>query len=360
MAVVLSDEEKRILTTMVEMDRKTPIGADRSFYLIPRTSTDPLPTLAHSVTQWQEAVNEGVLIALAEERFVRRVKPDAGLPWYEVTEAGRRHVQELQKGSPEKERILELLKASDAILRYPMNHEANWLRIKIERDYWYSDMVAFIDDTYGKNVLSSFRHALPSMNVNDSAYTKAERSHMQIEAGKIFLETLKGRPVQRNQAQQSTHTTGREKPEKVFVVHGHDEGGKHHAARFIEKLGIQAIVLEERPDAGRTIIEKFEQESEHVGFALILLTPDDLATDPAIPDRTAERARQNVIFELGYFVGKLGRGRVCLLRKGKVEMPSDLQGVIYKPMNENNDWYLAVAKDLNRARFPVDLNKLLS
>ncbi len=118
--------------------------------------------------------------------------------------------------------------------------------------------------------------------------------------------------------------------------------------------------LEERPDAGRTIIEKFEQESEHVGFALILLTPDDLAIDPATPDRTAERARQNVIFELGYFVGRLGRGRVCLLRKGNIEMPSDLQGVIYKPIDEHNGWYVAVAKDLKQAGFPIDLNKLLS
>ncbi len=262
MAVVLSGEEKCILTTMVEIDAKIPTGTDRSFYLIPRNYTDPLPTLAHSFIQWREAVNEGVLIALAEERFIRQVKPEANMPWYEVTEAGRQYIQDLQKGTPEEERIAELIKEADKILSLHMGHEANWLKIKIGRDHWYSDMVSFIGDTYGKRALSSFVSSLPSLYADDTLYSKATQSRAQLNAGKVYLESLRGRPVQSQQVQQPADVSSRENPQKVFIVHGHDEGAKHHAARFMEKLALQAIILEERADGGRTIIEKFEQESK--------------------------------------------------------------------------------------------------
>jgi predicted nucleotide-binding protein len=115
----------------------------------------------------------------------------------------------------------------------------------------------------------------------------------------------------------------------VFLVHGHDEGVLQAVARFLEQLGLQAIVLREQPDSGRTIIEKFEHYADQVGFAVILLTPDDVAGKADAPG-SALRARQNVIFELGFFAGKLGRGRACLLKKGDIEIPSDLYGVIYK------------------------------
>jgi hypothetical protein len=117
---------------------------------------------------------------------------------------------------------------------------------------------------------------------------------------------------------------------KVFVVHGHDEGALQALARFIEKLGLEPIVLKERPNQGRTIIEKFEDSARDVGFAIVLLTPDDQASAGGTD---SQRARQNVVFELGFFAGALGRGRVCLLRKGDVEMPSDLFGVIYTEMD---------------------------
>jgi len=114
---------------------------------------------------------------------------------------------------------------------------------------------------------------------------------------------------------------------KVFVVHGHDEGAKHAVARFLEQIQLEAIILQEQPGQGLTIIEKFERYAGEVGFAVVLLTPDDIAGSASAP-ASATRARQNVIFELGYFAGKLGRGRACLLRKGDVEIPSDLYGLI--------------------------------
>ena len=121
-----------------------------------------------------------------------------------------------------------------------------------------------------------------------------------------------------------------------------------------EKLKLEPIVLREQPDQGRTIIEKFETYAGEVGFAVVLLTPDDIARDG---DPTgASRARQNVIFELGYFVGRLGRGRACLLRKGEVEIPSDLYGVIYTDLDSAEGWKIKLAKELKAANLDFDAN----
>lgn len=144
---------------------------------------------------------------------------------------------------------------------------------------------------------------------------------------------------------------------KVFVVHGHDSGAKEAVARFLERIELEAIILHEQPDQGMTIIEKFESYAGQVGFAVVLLTPDDLGGALAANSQSA-RARQNVIFELGYFVGKLGRGRACLLQKGQVEIPSDLYGVIYTEMDGSDGWKLKLVKELKAANLDFDANKL--
>jgi predicted nucleotide-binding protein len=142
---------------------------------------------------------------------------------------------------------------------------------------------------------------------------------------------------------------------KVFVVHGHDEEAKQTVARFLEKLKLEPIILSERPNEGRTIIEKFEKNSE-VGFAVVILTPDDMGYQKDCPDQIRPRARQNVILELGYFVGRLTRSRVCALYKGSVEMPSDFHGVIYLPMDEGSGWKLKLASELKQAKIEIDMN----
>lgn len=142
---------------------------------------------------------------------------------------------------------------------------------------------------------------------------------------------------------------------KVFIVHGHDEAALYGLARFLEKLGLVSIILKEEPDRGRTIIEKFEQSAE-VGFAVILLTPDDVGASVKA-DMPSARARQNVIFELGYFTGKLGRGRVCLLRKGDVEIPSDLFGVIYTEMDPAEGWKARLVREMKEAGLDFDASR---
>jgi predicted nucleotide-binding protein len=121
----------------------------------------------------------------------------------------------------------------------------------------------------------------------------------------------------------------------IFVVHGHDERAKAEIEIFLKEIGLTPIVLHRQPDEGQTILEKFEKHS-NVGYALILLTPDEIAylaseESKVDSERNKEnRARPNVIFEFGYFVGKLGRSRVCCLYTGDVALPSDLGGLLYK------------------------------
>lgn len=146
---------------------------------------------------------------------------------------------------------------------------------------------------------------------------------------------------------------------KVFVVHGRDEGARQIVVRVIEQLGLEAVTLDEKPNQGRTVIEKFEEEATEVGFAVVLLTPDDEGRLKGEENEFNPRARQNVIFELGYFAKSLGRKRVCALRKDNVEIPSDYQGVIYIPMDDGSGWKLDLTKELRAAGYAVDANDLL-
>lgn len=145
---------------------------------------------------------------------------------------------------------------------------------------------------------------------------------------------------------------------KVFVVHGHDDLAKIDVARLLERLKLEPVILHEQPDMGRTIIEKFTDHAAETSFAIVLLTPDDVGYPKSKPDDRKERARQNVILELGYFVGNFGRKKVCALHKGHVEIPSDYAGVIYKAMDDAGHWKLELAKEMKAAGLPVDLNDL--
>ena len=124
---------------------------------------------------------------------------------------------------------------------------------------------------------------------------------------------------------------------KVFVIHGHDKAAQETVARFLERLKVEPIILHEQPNRGRTIIEKFEDYVD-VGFAVVLLTPDDLGALQENKSELNPRARQNVILELGFFIGKLGRERVCALKKHGVETPSDYDGVVYTNFDDSGAW----------------------
>lgn len=146
---------------------------------------------------------------------------------------------------------------------------------------------------------------------------------------------------------------------KIFIVHGHNQGIKEAVARFIEKLDLEAVILHEKPSKGRTIIEKFSDYSD-VHFAIVLLTADDIGKEKDSSEDSKPRARQNVIFELGYFIGKLSRSRVCALYEEGVEIPSDYQGVIFIRLDTQGRWRYDIVRELLAAGFNVDANKIFS
>jgi predicted nucleotide-binding protein len=145
--------------------------------------------------------------------------------------------------------------------------------------------------------------------------------------------------------------------QKVFIVHGHDEAALQTVARFIEKIRLEAIILREQANQGRTIIEKIEANAD-VGFAVVLLTPDDVGAKAGMP--TQPRARQNVLLELGYFIGSLGRPRVCALAApGNMELPTDFAGVVWEALDPAGAWKQSLARELKAAGFAVDWNDVM-
>ena len=166
---------------------------------------------------------------------------------------------------------------------------------------------------------------------------------------------LSQRKVENNKmTDNSTNTLGHD----VFIVHGHDEAAKHAVARFVKRFDIEPIILDEQPNRGQTIIDKFEGSADEASFAIVLLTPDDVGAQKDKADELKPRARQNVILELGYFLRGLGRKRVCVLHKEGVELPSDIHGILYVPMDPSNGWQLKVAQEMKHAGLTVDLNDL--
>jgi len=143
----------------------------------------------------------------------------------------------------------------------------------------------------------------------------------------------------------------------IFIVHGHDETPKHEVARFIERLGLHPIILHEKSNQGKTIIEKLEHYAD-VGFAVVILTPDDVGYQKDELTKGKPHARQNVVFELGYFIAMLGRPRVCALLKGDIEIPTDYAGVLYTPLDNGGAWKFKLATEIDSAGIDVDFNKL--
>ena len=145
---------------------------------------------------------------------------------------------------------------------------------------------------------------------------------------------------------------------QVFVVHGRDHGTLAEVKQVLSQLGLEPVILQDLPNQGRTIIEKFEDYAQ-VGFAVVICTPDDEGKLAQGGREPQPRVRQNVVFEWGYFIGKLRREKVCALIKGGVEIHSDYDGVLYVEMGDNESWKVQLARELKGAGYDVDANKLL-
>lgn len=182
-----------------------------------------------------------------------------------------------------------------------------------------------------------------------------------IEQARLKLETFRDilreriEDAEEESAPQAAALNTRESTRHVFVVHGHDDGLKETVARFLSELELKPIILHEQPNQGKTIIEKFEHHAD-VDFAIVLFTPDDVGHPISKAEQARPRARQNVVLELGFFMGALGRHRVCVLHTGDIELPSDYAGVIYVPLDAGGAWRFLLAKEMKACGMQIDLN----
>lgn len=192
--------------------------------------------------------------------------------------------------------------------------------------------------------------------IGEARHALAKSKERSIALLEQAVASLEERIAEAGESDTVVHQKERVLTRRVFVVHGHDEGARETVARFLEQIGFEAIILHEQANQGRTVIEKIEAHGE-VDFAVVLLTPDDEGR--RLGGGLEPRARQNVLLELGYFIGRLGRARVCALKRGRVEIPSDFVGVVWEPMDEGNGWKQALGRELQTAGHDVDWNRIM-
>lgn len=218
---------------------------------------------------------------------------------------------------------------------------------------WYTDVERFLTKKYGRDSIEvkSFTGTKFDLQWYFDDSEPIRKCREGLDTTKLTFETylkeMQEEPECAPKIQQSITY------DKVFVVHGHDGELKESVARIIEKQGIEAIILSEKANQGRTIIEKFEDYSD-VGGAICLFTADDVGNVKTATDYNP-RARQNVVFETGFFMGKLGRDHIVILADKSVEMPSDLSGVLY---TDAASWQFELIRELNAMGYAVDANKL--
>ena len=236
-----------------------------------------------------------------------------------------------------------------------------------EHARWLSNVLRVLDDEFGTDSqYSTTIRAFPWKETGSRIYnaydyqSERERDHQnafrrQMEQAKGIIQSAVDALTERNE--EALPSALSFDPQKVFIVHGHNETVKQTVARTLESIGLTPVILAEQPDKGRTVIEKFENEGNDVGFAVVLLTADDKGRKNKA--RTMQsRARQNVVFEMGYFMALLGRERVLLLLQEGVEAPSDLTGIVYTKLDKDGSWKYRLVKELREHGYDVSIDSL--
>lgn len=232
----------------------------------------------------------------------------------------------------------------------------------------------FLTRTFGKDTVEYNRYSsatsIDTAGVNMMYPTSLHDVITGLERGKVraigILESIKKTFLEEIELHADTESAPVAEPaasvepmsREVFVVHGTNHGALETVARFLQKLDLSPVILHEQANKGRTIHQKFREHAE-VGYAVVLFTPDDVGGPADNSQPQKPRPRQNVVYELGFFSAKLGDSRVCVLYAEGVEMPSDLQGVLYVPLDKAGAWRFQLAKELKGANIEVDMNKAI-
>lgn len=250
-----------------------------------------------------------------------------------------------------KARAIKLLKRS--LLRARDLTPGDFTTMSGAYQKWQLDTSKYIERIFG----DESQNAGHFRSVTDSGSYRSEIEAVVAQLASMIEEIEEfGDNDDSSQSRPAQASDARSDKRSVFIVHGHDEAAKHTLKDFLRGLHLNPIVLSDKVSEGNTIIEKFEKYTQ-VDFAVVLLTPDDLGAGKH-DTKMAKRPRQNVIFEFGFFLGKLGRKKVRALVKGGVEMLSDYSGVVYIDLDDG-EWKLELAKEMKAAGLVVDMNRLL-
>lgn len=294
---------------------------------------------------------------MATKRVSQQVTPPPLKLMSSRDEAKGRLGERVEKGLELKQRKVDTREAYDLLLKDYQKWDAfnnellkqlfNTDELAQEYSFWGVGSIAMREPSLGEKIADAYKKVDSKIHRIDSIIERVEL---------IPIDESK-----KSESFQSSDSAAEKQPrsKKVFVVHGHDEVAKTSLEVFLLEVGLEPVVLHRQADEGLTVIEKFEKHSD-VGYVFILLTPDEvayLASEEGKPDSERKkelRARPNVIFEFGYFVGKFGRSRVCCLYTGDVSLPSDVSGVVYKKFNSSiEEVAYSVIKDLKASGYSI-------
>ncbi len=262
-----------------------------------------------------------------------------------------------------KDKLTALLEEGKTLRNSNILSEEDLKRLESQTSQW-RDFVAeyllrvFDNDSVKKSFTSAYGVMVMAMDINDRISNFEHDIAAKITSLESIirrLELIPESPQTQSSAQNTSTNNGITNSKKIFIVHGHDEASKTLVAEYVKSIQLDPIILHEQANGGRTLIEKLEHYSDDVGYSIVIATPDDKGFEKnEQPESAKPRARQNVIMELGFFVGKLTRKRVCLLYQEGTELPTDLLGIVYIPFDEAENWKLLLARELKNAGIQFD------
>lgn len=248
-----------------------------------------------------------------------------------------------------KEKLTGFINEAKTLLNRPIGSDDSNFKI------WKTAVKIYLSKQYGTDSIQFkefnklyFAPLVTTYYTADSEYQKCYNRDLMVAIG-ILNELLSDCDIE------TAHNSCDDKNNNVFIVHGHDEELKYNVSNCIRKLGLEPVILHEQINSSDTIIEKLEKYGSEAEAAIILFTPDDFG-QAKNEENNKQRARQNVVFEAGFFIGLLGRNKTMLIVSDKnIELPGDLQGIVY---SDKKSIELEIARELKNMGFDVDLNKL--
>jgi len=295
--------------------------------------TKNLISLISSLTQ--------IMIFMTEGRFERAIeKISEGLADADKSITALKDYEQLPYSDKE---LAQYFKQFFSIFQVVLSGSDAWIR---------ADMVGYQGDI--RRYVELLQEAVIEYRQVESIPTSHPDCIKLVSLYATQAERLKTR-IDEFSKKQGLHTNLTPKGDKIFIIHGHDEGKWRELQDILEDLNQEIVVLKEEPSAGETIIEKFEKLADDCCYAFALITPDDLVKKKG---NRYSQARPNVLFELGWFYGRFGRDRVCIIKKADTEMPSDLSGILSIDILERvSEGLKEIQDELQRIGLIKDHNK---